>query len=206
MREQDPLAAQFSADLADVDLTNCKSDMPAVSQPHSSATSAPGVYCGGLNIKGALNLQPGIHVFRDGELEVTAHGSLLGAGVTILLTGNSNTRFINQAGSRVEISAPSEGHFASIVMAQNPTSIPNKDNLIIGGGSMEFNGVVYYPKQKLKVTGNGSISGNSSQFAIIADTIDIEGNGVLTIKIGADYLSAGLPALPEAHETVRLVH
>lgn len=91
-------------------------------------------------------------------------------------------------------------------MAQNPTSVPTKQNLIIGGGYMEFNEVVYYPNQQLKLTGNGSISGSSSQFAIIADTIDIEGNGGLTKKIGADYLSAGLPPLPEANQTVRLVH
>jgi Flp pilus assembly protein TadG len=206
MREQDPLAAQFNEDLADVDLTTCRSDMPDVGHPSSSATSGPGVYCGGLNVKGALNLEPGIHVFRDGELEVRAGGSLIGDGVTVLLTGNSNTRFINQAGSTVDISAPAAGPFAGIVMAQNPTSVPSKENVIIGGGYMEFNGVVYYPNQKLKITGNGSISGHSSQFAIIADTIDIEGNGVLTIKIGADYLSAGLPALPEANQTVRLVH
>lgn len=206
LREKDPLADQFAADLAAVDLTTCRDDKPNVSNPHSSATRGPGVYCGGLNIKGTLNLLPGLHVFRDGELEIRAHGELIGDGVTILLTGDSSTRFVNQAGSTVDISAPANGLFAGIVMAQDPTSIPNKDNLIIGGGYMEFDGVVYYPGQRLEITGNGSISGNSSQFALIADTIAVNGNGVLTIKIGADYLSAGLPALPEANQTVRLVH
>ncbi len=206
MREKDPLAAQFSADLAEVDLTTCRSDMPNVKHPNSSATRGPGVYCGGLNIKGRLELLPGIHVFKDGELYVQAHGELIGDDVTIILTGNSSTRFVSQSGANVDISARSVAPFAGIAMAQNPTSIPNKENLIIGGGYMEFNGVIYYPKQKLKITGNGDISGNSSQFAIIADTIDIEGNGVLNINIGSDYLSAGLPPLPEANETVRLIH
>jgi hypothetical protein len=125
--------------------------------------------------------------------------------VTILLTGNASTRFINQAGSTIDISAPSSGPFAGIVMAQDPASIPSKENEVIGGGYMEFNGVMYFPKQPLKITGNGEIGAYSSQFAIIADTIAIEGNGVLTIKIGADYLSAGLPQLPEANQLVRLV-
>ncbi len=206
MREQDPLAAQFALDLAEVDLDTCRGDMPNVSNPHSSATRGPGVYCGGLLVKGDLTLLPGIHVFRDGELYVQAHGSVTGDGVTILLTGNTNTRFVTQAGADIDISAPSSGLFAGIAMAQNPTSVPTSPNLIIGGGYMEFNGLVYYPNQNLKITGNGEIGANSEQFAIIADTIHIEGNGVLTIKIGADYLASGLPPLPQANETIRLIH
>jgi hypothetical protein len=70
---------------------------------------------------------------------------------------------------------------------------------------MKFNGILYFPAQPLKITGGGIIGSDSPQFAIMADTISIEGNGVLTIKIGADYTAAGLPKLPEAKEVVRLV-
>jgi hypothetical protein len=38
----------------------------------------------------------------------------------------------------------------------------------------------------------------------MADTIAIEGNGQLNIKIGQNYQSSGLPDLPEADEIVRL--
>jgi hypothetical protein len=41
-------------------------------------------------------------------------------------------------------------------------------------------------------------------FAIMADTISIEGNGLLRIRIGQDYASAGLPDLPQAQEIVFL--
>jgi hypothetical protein len=70
---------------------------------------------------------------------------------------------------------------------------------------MKFNGILYFPAQPLKITGGGIIGSDSPQFAIMVDTISIEGNGVLTIKIGADYTAAGLPKLPEAKEVVRLV-
>jgi hypothetical protein len=41
--------------------------------------------------------------------------------------------------------------------------------------------------------------------AIMADTIDIEGNGQLNIHIGQDYQDSGLPDLPEAQEVVHLI-
>jgi hypothetical protein len=44
----------------------------------------------------------------------------------------------------------------------------------------------------------------AAQFAIIADTISIEGNGQLRIKIGQNYATTGLPELPEAQELVYL--
>jgi hypothetical protein len=84
--------------------------------------------------------------------------------------------------------------------------VPDKENLIIGGGTMVLDGIIYLPKQPLKVTGNGDIGLDAKQFAIIADTIDIEGNGQLNIRISNDYKDAGLPPLPEAHEGIRLVN
>ena len=64
---------------------------------------------------------------------------------------------------------------------------------------------MYYPKQMLKITGNGDIALDLEQFAIIADTISIEGNGLLNIKVGQNYQSSELPDLPEAHEKIRLI-
>ena len=112
---------------------------------------------------------------------------------------------MNQAGANVDVTAPSSGRFAGIVMAQDPASIPTKSNTIIGGGYMEFDGIIYYPKQKLYISGNGDIGADSAQFAIMADTIDIEGNGILYIHISSDAPGSGLPALPAANETIRLI-
>jgi Flp pilus assembly protein TadG len=207
MREQDPLADKYATDLASTDLTTCREDNPKVVKGNAEfVTFEPGVYCGGLSLQqGKVRLAPGIHVFRDGELSVSAQSWLIGEGVSILLTGNASTRITNQAGANFDVSAPKTGPFAGIVIGQDPSTVPVKMNEIIGGGYMRFNGILYFPAQPLKITGNGEIGSDSPQFAIIADTITIEGNGVLTIKIGADYTSAGLPQLPEAKEVVRLV-
>ncbi len=70
---------------------------------------------------------------------------------------------------------------------------------------MEIAGILYFPKQPLKLTGNGDIGTTVSQFAILADTIAIEGNGQLNIEVGQNYQDDGLPDLPEAHEVVHLI-
>jgi hypothetical protein len=218
MREQDPLAYQFALDLATLNpgAMGCRPDHPKlnasateISMPPST-DSGKGAYCGVVEVKNnqRLILQPGVHVFRDGGINISAQGELVGTGgVTILLTGDPTTRWVNQAGADINITGRASGLFAGIVLAQDPASIPSPNsNNIIGGGYMNFNGIVYFPTQPLYISGNGDIGADSFQFAIMADTIDIEGNGTLFIHISSDAVGAGLPALPQANEIIRLIH
>jgi hypothetical protein len=212
--EKDPLADQFAKDWAALnqvlDTTVCTfSDLPMINSASDATvtTLQPGVYCGGVNIrKGTVQLVTGGHyVFRDGPLYVQAHGTLKATSLPILFTGNSETRLITQAGANIITTARASGLFAGLAFAQHPSSIPMLENLIIGGGEIEMDGIVYFPKQTLKITGNGDIAQDSQQFAIIANIIDIEGNGLLNIKVGQNYQNSDLPDLPEAHENIRLI-
>jgi Flp pilus assembly protein TadG len=209
--ENDPLASEFASDwaAAHIDSTACTySNWPQINSSSASTvtTILPGVYCGGLTIKkGTVQLQAGgMYVFRNGALEVQAHGTLKGTGVVVLFDGDNTTRLVTQAGASIITSARTSGLFQGIAFAQNPTSVPASPNLVIGGGTIEINGILYFPEQALKITGNGDIGTTASQFAIMADTIAIEGNGQLRIKIGQNYTSTGLPDLPAADEVVYL--
>jgi Flp pilus assembly protein TadG len=208
MIESDPLAARFKTDWATLNTTTCTSGKVSINTSSSTVTTlVPGVYCGGVEVKkGIVELKPGQYVIRDGEFYVQAQGTVRGTGVTLLMAGNSSTRIVTQAGASLIVSAPTAGVMKGIVIAAHPDLVPDKENLIIGGGSMVLDGIIYLPKQPLKVTGNGDIGLDAKQFAIIADTIDIEGNGQLNIRISNDYKDAGLPPLPEAHEGIRLVN
>jgi hypothetical protein len=190
---------------------SCKGDYhKVVNNSTGSQTLTPGLYCDGLTVKQqTVTLQSGVHVFRDYELYVQSQGTLKsepGGSVTIIFTGGPGARFVNQAGANVDVTAPSSGLFSGIVMAQDPATIPTSNNTITGGGFMEFDGILYFPKQPLYISGNGDIAADSPQFAILADTIDIEGNGTLYIHIASDAPGSGLPALPQANETIRLIH
>jgi hypothetical protein len=211
MAENDPLEDLFASDwaAAGIDSMPCTaSNLPQINTTEATVTIlAPGVYCGGLTIKkGIVQLVPGqMYVFRDGPLEIQSHGTLKGTQTPVLFHGNSDTRLVTQAGANIITTARSSGLFKGLAFAQHPSSVPSSPNLIIGGGQMEIEGIMYFPKQALKITGNGDIGTSVAQFAIMADTISIEGNGQLNIKIGQNYQSSGLPDLPEAHEVVSLI-
>ena len=203
MREQDPLAAQFAVDRSAVDLTTCRTDAPLTVV--TDKTLSPGVYCGGLSvIKGTLTLEPGLHVFRDGELNIQASGTVQGAGVTILLTGLSTARLETLAGANLILSPPTSGYFAGITIAHDPASVPVKNNIMRGGGTMDIKGILYFPKQPLTISGNGVIGADEPQFAIVADTLSLEGNGLLQLRFGSQFSAIGLPQ-PEVSEVIRLV-
>ena len=209
MIETDPFEAKFLQDWATLNTTSCTSSTKIdIDTPETEETELlPGVYCGGIEVKkGTLSLKPGVYVIRDGEFYVQAHGTVKGSGVSLLFAGNSNTRVVTQAGASLILSAPKEGPMKGMVIAAHPDVKPAKENLVIGGGTMITDGIIYLPKQPLKVTGNGDIGMDAKQFAIIADTINIEGNGQLNIRISNDYKDAGLPPLPEAHETVQILN
>ncbi|NNE24635.1 MAG: pilus assembly protein [Rhizobiales bacterium] len=133
------------------------------------------------------------------------------AETAIIMTGNApagvfSVRSTGGNQGDLWLKAKATGTFAGIALSQDPavTLAGNDTHLITGGGEVEINGIVYFPVQPLKVTGGGVIGNTADQFAIIADTIEVEGNGTLIIKIGADYSAAGLPELPESAELVRL--
>jgi Flp pilus assembly protein TadG len=204
-REEDPAASTFAAAMAVTDTTTCKALADNPSPVKTDMTITPGVYCGGLKIfSGTVTMQPGTYVIRNGEFEVRAGATLTGNGVTILLVGDSTTRYINQGGANMQIMAPTNGPWAGFVIAQEPASIPTKTNQITGGGLMDINGVVYFPTQPLLVTGNGEIGDYSSLFAILADTISVQGTGTLIIHISNEYSSLHLPELPTSKDQVRL--
>jgi hypothetical protein len=172
------------------------------SWPAGTNVVEPGIYKGGWQVgqNVTLNLKPGIYFIKDGALEIKPGGVVNGTGVTFVLYGSSKAYIDVQAGGNLNIKAPATGDFAGIAIAQHPSTIPTvaKNNSIIGGGTVEMCGIIYFPKQTLMITGNGSISMNSDLFSVVADTIYVEGNGQLTIGQSADFDAAGLPALPSS--------
>jgi hypothetical protein len=166
--ENDPLLHDFLADWEKKEISTWPCTETNFPQISADTDLQPGVYCGGLTIKqGIVQLKSGeIYVFRDGPLHVQAQGTLKGTGTPLLLEGDDTTRLITQAGASILITARTSGEFKGIVVAQHPSSVPAKENLVIGGGKLELNGLLYFPAQPLMITGNGDIGTTASQFDI----------------------------------------
>lgn len=204
----DPLASQFATDYSTeyAKATLRYSSSSTMTFGNGTTTLQPGRYKSGMRIDNGsvVVMSPGIYFIDGGALEIRAGGQLNATGgVTIVLTGNNQSILYVIANANLNIKAPASGAFAGIAIAQHPSVLPSTrySNTVIGGGQLNIEGIVYMPKQNFYVTGNGAgtttnLSTSAKQFAIVADTITVQGNGQVNVGQGADFSAAGLPSLP----------
>ena len=81
-------------------------------QPNDQKTLAPGIYCGGLTIRGEATLQAGVYVIK-GALTINSQAAVSGSGVTFYLTG-SGAGFSINGGGAVTLTAPTSGVYGGV--------------------------------------------------------------------------------------------
>ncbi len=161
--------------------------------PPATRTLSPGVYCGGMRIRGTAHLTPGTYYLDGGDFDVNSSATVdcptcvVGtSGVTIVLTRQAGQPvseigrvFIN-GGATVELTAPPSGDFAGILFYQDRRA-PSASNLINnfnGGSTMNITGALYFPNQQVNFAGNNGI--NASECTqIIARIIQFVGNSAI---------------------------
>ncbi len=161
-----------------------------------TVTLSPGLHCGTIQLSSGANvtMSPGVYYLFDSDLIVGSNSTLTGDDVTIVFFGGTMGSFSFESGSDVNLTASKTGSFAGLLFVQDPDSLSIwQESTLIGGGVLELTGTIYMPMDVIRITGNGQISQNSPQLAIIADMVSMEGNGELNITMGSDYVSAGLP-------------
>ncbi len=167
----------------------------------------PGVYCGNTVLKPQANvtMRHGLYIFKGGYLEVQGQASLKGDGVTLYFNGNKS-QFIVRGGGSAELKAPREGEYAGFVLVEpNPVSDDVRETIIQGGGRLKIEGVLYAPKWRINISGNGDMNQEAKYFAMIADHFYMEGNGRLYIQ--SDANGADLPDLmPRIKSGPRLLY
>lgn len=109
-----------------------------------------------------------------------------------------------QGGADFNLVAPTDGPFAGMAIVHPTVSTytggrtPALTHTVIGGGVINIVGTIYTPQAKVRVTGNGTINDKSTYFSIVADMVELEGNGQLYINAGADVTATNLPPMPIA--------
>jgi hypothetical protein len=170
--------------------------------PNTTATIAPGVYCGGMNIQGNLTLQPGTYIIEGGNFTVNAQAAITGTGVTIILTSSSGTNYgtvtIN-GGATVSLTAPAAGAAAGVpgIALWIDRNAPLATDYLNGGSNQNINGVIYMPSQQ--VTFNGGSSQATTCLQLIALSVTFSGNSNTYITqsgCSADNLPIKQPPLP----------
>jgi Putative Flp pilus-assembly TadE/G-like len=150
-----------------------------------TVTLSPGVYCGGLNLNAGANvtLQPGVYYLDRGSLSVNGGATLTGTGVTLVFTSSTGNSYANatiNGGATVNLSAPTTGPTAGIVVFGD-TNMPGGTSFKFNGGAAQvFSGAVYLPKAAVQFAGGANTSKACTQ--LIADTVTFTGNANFAIN------------------------
>ncbi len=163
----------------------------------STATMIPGVYCGAtlINSSSAVTMQPGIYVFRGGEFVTNSLSSVTGDRV-MLYFADKDSRLNVNSGSLIQITAPTTGTYAGILMFQSrdSTTLTAPPFIINSDGTTKLEGVIYLANGLLELNSISTANGDAAYTAIITNQFVLNSYG--TFKINADYSgSTPIPTL-----------
>jgi Flp pilus assembly protein TadG len=181
--------------------TSCKQSTTNVAvQPGQTKTLQPGVYCGGLTLKGDVTLNPGLYVIKDGSLTLNSQGTITGNGVTFYLMG-TNAGFDITAGSNLALSAMTAGDYRGLLLVQDRNSNVGSASKLNGNSGTVLTGAIYIPTQTVRMNGSGTFGQASPFMPLIADKVIITGNATAY----TDATNINLPApLPRSLTGARL--
>jgi hypothetical protein len=123
------------------------------------------VYCGGIKVKnGTATFAPGTYILVGGGISTQDSNShIRGTGVFFYNTYNSSNSYepiAFSANSDVQISAPTAGSYAGILLMEDRTCCTSTapTDSFQGGATSFFEGVIYCPNSLVQFAGNASMS------------------------------------------------
>ena len=172
-----------------------------VVEPKQTRVLKPGVYCGGLTLKGAATLEPGIYVIKNGPLTVQSQANVSGNGLLFHLVG-TNTGFTFEAGGLLNLRAANSGAYGGVLIFQDAASSPGIENKLAGSSDSVVVGAIYTPTQKITLAGGSGFGQQSDFMPIIADQIRVAGSTTTTSDLTGVDLAA---PLPRSFSSIRLI-
>jgi hypothetical protein len=140
-------------------------------------TLSPGCYTGNNQFKftgGKIRLQPGTY-YRNNTAFYMQGGTIVGAGVTIILTGTDPKQVTLNGNATVQLTAPTTGTFKNMLLLQSPNA-PNITNVnnINGSALSKLDGTFYFPNQQ--VTFSGTTAAMTKCAMVVARRVEFAGN------------------------------
>jgi putative Flp pilus-assembly TadE/G-like protein len=150
--------------------------------PSSSYVISEGRYCGGLNIKRTVTMNPGVYVIDGGSLKIVSTANIEGSDVTIYLTNGASVSIAGTAD--VKLTAPNSGDYKNILIFVDRNN-PNETHIFNGNSDSLLNGAIYAPSSQVQFAGTSTVGGGCTQ--IVAKTVHITGDA----GIGSDCTLMG---------------
>jgi hypothetical protein len=150
----------------------------------------PGVYVGGINIKGAsaVVMMPGVYIMDGGGFQISGLATL--AGVEVMIYNTSVTQPAGPVTFKttgvVAIVPPLSGTFQGFSIFQDRASAQPVS--LTGYGVTSVLGTIYAPGAPLSLTGLAGVGADVLGGAYVADTITVGGVGNININLGPHYV------------------
>lgn len=145
-------------------------------------TLSQGVYCGGIAISGTaqVTFSPGTYILNGGGLTISGNNTIVtGAGVTFYNTGDATHAFAPisvTGGTTLTLTAPVTGPLTNVLFFQDRSITSSATNIVAGGATSIFTGVMYFKNSPLSFSGNSG----SSNVSIVADKLTFTGTARIT--------------------------
>jgi hypothetical protein len=186
-RRADPFEGKFPVPVT----TGCDFNNVRVGS-NRAETLSPGIYCGGIEVKGTATFLPGLYVVKDGLLDINAGGAASGTDVTFYLTG-TNAGFEFNGSGALNVTAPTGGTYSGMLVIQDAASNPGRTNKINGNSNTRIMGAIYTPTQFIEVIGNGTFGQSSPFMPMIADRVSFSGSSVTQSEVTEMKTVAPIP-------------
>lgn len=164
-------------------------------------TLNPGTYCGGFEVRGSAQVQlnPGIYIFRDGDLTVRDNAVLRGTNVGLFFQGGpSYFRFIDNA--LIELSGPRDGAMSGILLWRDRVvnrvdmttgKAPALTNVITANRATKLTGTIYLPEGTLYVGAKAPVAAISDYTVILARRLELYDGPNLVLN--TNYAGSDVP-------------
>jgi Flp pilus assembly protein TadG len=157
--------------------------------PKGNETINPGCY-EGMDIKGTVTLNPGVYYIDGSSVKFGAQAEIYGTGVTIILTStnagsdpSSIATFDMNGGATVNLSAPTTGTYAGVLIYQDRRALDSGTNKINGNSSSKYQGAIYMPTQEVEFSGTAGM--NTKCLQLVARRVKFTGNSnILNVTNG----------------------
>lgn len=185
---QDPLVHRAAPQIS----TSCKENKATYDNYNGSLM--PGVYCGGLAIKGNSNvtLLPGIFIIKDGQFLVDSNSVVKGTDVGMYFTGAGGNFHFN-SNVNVSLAAPKSGPLAEVIFFQDRDA-SLADFVIESNYTRNLLGTIYLPKGNLIIKADNDVADQSAYTAIVVHKLQLFSGPRLVLN--TDYDSTTVP-VPE---------
>ena len=105
-------------------------------KPSDNVTISAGVYCGGMDMKGTVKLNPGVYIVKNGPLTVNSGANISGDGVVFYMMGTGAGYKLNGGGTINLKASNAAGPYKGLLIVQDSASNVGYDNTLNGDANM----------------------------------------------------------------------